>query len=71
MFIERLRALWNRRKIRHAKDTEATERDARSSEMITQLQDRRDAAEGFLIPRQRKNHWQDSIAQMIHSGGKS
>lgn len=69
MILNRLRDLWNRRKIRHAREADQTERDARSSEMITNLQDRRDVAENFLIPRQRRNHWQEAISTMIHSGG--
>lgn len=43
------------------------ERDARASEMITDLKGRKEVAEGFLIPRQRRNHWQEAIATMIHS----
>lgn len=67
MMLKRLHDLWNRRKIRYAREADQTERDARSSEMIDNLRDRKDAAEGFLIPRQRRNHWQEAIATMIHS----
>lgn len=62
---------WTRRKHHDEKKRDEQTRDALSSEMIADLQSRRDAAEGFLVPRQRRNHWQESIVAMIQSGGQS
>lgn len=57
-----------RRKVRLAREAEALARDIRSAAMIQRLQDRKINAEGFLIPRQRRNHWQEAITRMIDSG---
>lgn len=68
MDLTRLFYLCNRRKVRRDREAAAKERDARASEQIAQLRGRKAAAEGYLIPRQRRNHWQEAIADMIHSG---
>jgi hypothetical protein len=54
--------------VRIARETEAKEREIRAAEMIARLQDRKIAAERYLLPRQRRNHWQEAIADMIHAG---
>lgn len=68
MNLTPLFSLCNRRKARLAREAAAAERDADSSEQIAQLRGRKAVAEGYLIPRQRRNHWQEAIADMIHSG---
>ena len=57
-----------RRKKRHLREIEQRHRDERSDRMIAELQDRKRVAEGILQDRQRRNHWQEAIAQLIQSG---
>ena len=56
---------YNRRKARLAQEVAATEREADARDRIAQLSARKEAVEGYLILRQRRNHWQESIADMI------
>lgn len=58
----------NRRRIHLAREEEAREREIRATQMIARLQERKDVVEEYLVPRQRRNHWQEGIATMIHSG---
>lgn len=68
MIWKRLLRKMNRRKILQVREEEAVEREFRASEMIRGLQRRKEDVEDYLIPRQRRNHWQEGIATMIHSG---
>lgn len=60
--------LLTRRKKRRVREIEQKYRDERSDRMIAELQDRKRVAEGILQDRQRRNHWQEAIAQLIQSG---
>lgn len=57
-----------RRKKRRLREIEQKYRDERSDRMIAELQDRKRVAEGILCDRQRRNHWQEAISQLIQSG---
>jgi hypothetical protein len=61
-------SICHRRKVRREREAAARKRDAEAVEKIAQLQGRKVAAEGYLIPRQRRNHWREAVAGMIHSG---
>jgi hypothetical protein len=54
-----------RRKRRQARDVEAYVRDERSDEMLADLQRRAGVIETYLRKRQRENHWQEAISQLI------
>lgn len=57
-----------RRKRRREREIEQMYRDERSDRMLAELQDRKRAAEGVLHDRQRQNHWQEAISEMIQAG---
>lgn len=57
-----------RRKRRREREKEAKYRDERSDRMLAELQDRKRVAEGVLQDRQRRNHWQEAISEMIQAG---
>lgn len=56
-----------RHKKRRLREIEQRYRDERSDRMIAELQDRKRVAEGLLHDRQRRNHWQEAISQLIQS----
>lgn len=56
------------RRDRRVREREAEYRDERSDRMLAELQDRKRVAEGILRDRQRRNHWQEAISQLIQSG---
>jgi len=57
--------LFTRRQQRLLREAEAEARDERSDRMLEDLQKRKRVVEGTLRERQRQNHWQQAIAQMI------
>lgn len=58
-----------KRKTRRLREREQEYRDERSDRMLAELQDRKEVAEGVLQDRQRRNHWQEAISQMIQPRG--
>ena len=57
-----------RRRKRRLREIEQKYRDERSDRMLEELQCRKRVAEGILQDRQRRNHWQEAISQLIQSG---
>lgn len=60
---------FKRHKARKIRDAERVEMDAHIEEKIQDLRERGQLVESFLVPRQRRNHWQEAVAEMIRSGG--
>ncbi len=58
-----------RHKARKAREAEIEQIDAHIEEKIQDLRERGRVVESFLVPRQRRNHWQEAVAEMIRSGG--
>lgn len=54
-----------RRKKRRMKEIEENYSDERSDRMLSALQDRKRVVEGVLHDRQRRNHWQEAMSQLI------
>lgn len=63
-----LRKVFVRREVRRVAEVETQRRDETARDQISELQRRKAEVEGYLIPRQRRNHWQEAVAHMIHSG---
>lgn len=60
---------FKRHKARKAREVEIKQIDAHIEEQIESLRERGRLVESFLVPRQRRNHWQEAVAEMIRSGG--
>ena len=65
MHLSWLHPAFTRRRVRRAREIEAKYRDERSDRMLADLQSRKQAAEKILADRQRRNHWQEAIAELI------
>lgn len=68
MYLGWLCPALTQRKKRRLREIEQRCRDERSDRMLAELQDRKRVAEGVLHDRQRRNHWQEAISQLIQSG---
>lgn len=69
MFLNWLHRISSRRKVRRLREIEQEYRDERSDRRLEELQNRKQVAEGILRDRQRRNHWEQAINELIQSGG--
>lgn len=60
---------WMRSKNQRDREVAEDERDASAREQIHDLLQRKAEVEKYLIPRQRRNHWQEAIREMIKPEG--
>lgn len=68
MGLDWLFPMLTRRRDRRVREREAEYRDERSDRMLAELQDRKRVVEKILRDRQRRNHWQEAINQLIQAG---